>query len=755
MSLSGSADRVSVEEAGPGTALSAVLLDEEMRGKYFNQDSPVCDTGDGCLFGYTLANGDLVEGRDRGAMNPKLTRQAVDKLLCAVIEKSPRLRRRLVMELTRGYITPSFDDIRPQKWTARAVELLQQESRIMFEGTVLVTTPAPLCTTMIAEFRDLKPQTCPRALDEGKALVHGFVEELRSLPQEKIDSQDGSASGWASAVREDLIQLTGAKSVASVEFPGKLGAKHVVWVEKDVVLVSRRSLKVDLNKEGVKTARFLLDVISCSMQRDSYFAMQSELPFKVYHLIMSAVHCPEEPPPTLVVNGVGSAPTGLSPGDEGAQVLPAGEGESAGPEVAPSGALSAPAAAASTAAEQAHPEETIQGGGPVGDGENAAPEVAVNGAQPGPTAAPANARERVRPEATAEDSGPADEGEDAAPEFAPNGALLVPAAAASTAHPEAAAEESGEESDGIDGERMEEDEPQDSVERPLCGGKRGCDKEEAEAAAKRSKASESEGGGSASGVPPPGSAQVATVAGNAAGRPTVSVKVEESASSEGQAFASVKLEEPGSSEGASDTAVTPVQPGGSDEVMVLEGLGVSQGAEAAEMGPSVQPPPPPAPISAPERNGEELGAFLSEGDFVPALIHVERRAMGGEGSSLDLYRIAGRKNNKAELSARFFGVMASERATRVLESAVKKPGADISLFCWDEPDALAAFVGQDAERIFVNLHHDPKSVDEWAVDDLPTQIASAMAHVRSATPANVRSHAWSVEFRKWVISEEL
>lgn len=758
MYLSGSADRVSVKEDGSGTAPSAVLLGEEMRGKYFNRDTPVCDNGEGSMFGYSLVDSDLVQGRDRGAMDPKLTRLAVDKLLCAAIENSPRLRRKLVMELTRGHCRPGVDDIRPENWTPRAVELLQQESRIMFEGTILVTSPAPLCTETIAQIRDLKPQRCHRALDEGKALVTNFVEELQSLPREEIDGQDGAA-GWASTAREELLELTGATSVASVEFPGKLGEEHVVWVEKDVVLISRRSLKVDLKKEGCKTARFLLDVISSSMERGSYFAMQSELPFKVYHLIMSAVHCPEESPPALVVNGASDAPNGLSPGDGGAQVPPAGEGENAGPEMAPNGALSAPAAAAAIAVGQAHPEATAEESRQAGDGENAAPEVASNGALAAPAATPAIAGEQANPEATAEDSGPPGDGESAAPEVAPNGALSAPipplAIAGDQAHPEVAAEESGHESDGIDGERMEEDEPQDSEERPLCGGKRACDTREAEAAAKRAKASESEGGGSASGATPPVSTQVAPVPAKAAGMPAVSVKVEESASSGGQAFASVKLEEPGSSGGAAATVVAPVQSGRSDEVMVLEGLGVSQEAEAAEVDPSAQLPPPPAPISAPERNGEELGAFLSEGDLVPALIHVERRAMGGEGGSVDLYRIAGRKSNEAELSAGFSAVVASGRARRVLESAVKKPGVDISLFCWNEPDALAAFVGQDAERIFVNLHHGSKSVDQWGADDLPTQIASAMAHVRSATPANVRSHAWLVEFRKWVISEDL
>lgn len=716
--LSGSADRVSVDEDGPGSAPNAILLGEDMCGKFFARDQPVCDL-DGNLFGYSLADpqNELIQGRDRGAMNPKLTRLAVDKLLCAGIAKSPRLRRKLVMELTGGCQKYKHDDIRPQNWTAPAVKLLQQESRIMFEGTILVYDPTPLCK-MVAGFRDLEPKRCHYALDEGQALMNHFVEELRTLPREEIDAQGGAASGWASTVREDLLQLTGAKSVASAEFPGKLGAKHAVWVEEDVVLISRRSLKVDLKKEGFMTAKFLLEIISWSIERQPGSARQPDLPFEVYHLITTAEHRPEESPSTLAVNG---ASGGLSPGDGGAQGPPAGEAENVGPQLALSRAFSAPAASTAIAGEQANPDATAAESGPEGEAANAGAEVAPNGALPAPAAAAAAAEEQ--------------------------------------AHSAATAEESGDESDGIDGEGMAEDEPQDSEERPLSGGKRTCDTGEAEAAAKRNKpeASGSEGGGSGSGsgVAPPVTALVEPVVSKVAGMPPVSVKVDESTPSGGGAFASVKVEEPRSSEGAAATVVAPLQPDRSDEAMLVAGLGVSQEADGGEVSPAAQPPPPPTPISAPERNGEELGAFLSEGDFLPALIHVERHAMGAEGGSVDLYRIAGRKDNVAELSARFSAVVASERARSVLESAVKKTAVDMSLFCWNEPDALAAFVGQDADRIFVNLHNGSKSVDEWGVHDLPTQIASAMASVRSGTPDNVCSHTWSVEFRKWVMSEEL
>eukprot|EP00752_Nemacystus_decipiens_P010797 g9604.t1 len=745
MYLPGSADRICVNKHG------AILLDENMRGKYYNRDSPVYDNGEAGLFGYSLTDPDreLIQGRDRGAMDPKLTRSAVDKLLCAGIEKSSRLRRKLVMKLTREYVY-GYDDIRPQKWTARAVELLQQESRIMFQGTVLLSGhPSHLCT-IIAGFRQLEIVRIRHdALDEGTTLVDNFVEELRSLPREEIDGRD-SASGWASTVREDLLRLTGATSFASVEFPGKMETQQIVWVEKDVVLVSRWSLNVDLKKEGFKTAMPLYDVISGSMSR---FDKQPSLWRDICHLITSAEHRPQESPSALV-NGASDASDGSLPGDWGSPVPPASEEETAGPEVAPNGAVAPSAAAPPNAVERTHPEATAEESGPAGDGESAAPGVASNGTLAAPAAAPAIAEEQASPEVLAECSGLTGDGESEAPEVVPIGVLSAPTAAEPTvaeqAYQEAAAEESGDESDGIDGERMEEEQQQqqDSGGRSLCGGKRAGDTVEAEAAAKRNKASDAEGGGSASGVTPPVLAQVATVAAKVAGMPTVSVKVEESAPPEGGASTSVEVEELRSPAEAAATLSAPVQPGRSDEVMFFEGLEVSQEEKAAEVYPSAQPPPP-----APDRNGEELGAFLSEGEIVPALIHVERRAMGGE--SVDLYRIAGRKDNEAELSARFSAVVASERTRRVLESATKKPGVDISLFCWDEPDALAAFVGQDPERIFLNLHHGSKSVDEWGVDDLPTHIASAVAHVRSATAANVRSHAWSVEFRKWVMSEEL
>lgn len=675
------ADSVYVHMDGLESPPSAILLGEEFRGKYYNRGMPVCGTDDNFLFGYNLADpkSTLIDGRDRSAMNPKLTRKEVDDLLCGGIEISPRLRRKLVVELTRGKEWTRHGDIRPGKWGERTLKLIQQESRIMFGNTILVNTPTGLCT-MVAAFRNLKPEPCHRALDEGTTLVKSFVEDLRSLPREEIDDENGAASGWASTVKGKLLRLTGATSFASVEFPGTLGEKHVVWVEKDVVLVSRRSLKVDLKQEGVETAKFLHDVIPSSMYRELSFQPSSDPAFEVYHLIMTAEHRPDKSS-SAVVNGALNAPNGLLPGDGGAHVLPAGDGENAGAEVSPSRALPAPAPVAAVADEEANPQATAEEGGDESDGEGM------------------------------------DEGE----------------------------------------QGREESESRDPEVRPLCGGKRVRDAVEGEATTKRNKqeASESEEGGG-SGVTSPALAQNTPVAEKGAGMPAVSVKVEESRTSEGErAFASVKTEEPRSAEGEAAAVVAPIQPDLPDQA-VSESPGIIPEAEVEGVEPSpAHDMAEAAPISAPERNGEELGAFLSGGDLAPALVHVERHAMGGEGGSVDLYRIAGRKDNEGELSARFSAVVASERARRVLESAVKKPGVDISLFSWDEPDALAAFVGQDAGRIFVNLHHGSKPVGEWGADDLPTQIASAMAHVRSATPVDVHSHAWSVEFRKWVKSEDL
>ncbi|CAM9891238.1 unnamed protein product, partial [Hapterophycus canaliculatus] len=302
-------DAVFVETHGPGSDPSAILMDDNMRGMMHNRGFWVAEMGS-CeyLFGYDFADPKrtMIEGRDRGAMNAKVTRPEIDRLLSGGIKRSPRIRRRVLLKLTRGSIWKNHEDVRPQNWSEEVIKLLQQESRTMYPGTVLVNSPTPIIMLVVG-LRGLERIRCNAYLDEGPALVDAFVDELRSLPQETIRPDDAGA-GWARVVRDDLLHITGAKEMAAVEFPGKLGEKHAVWVEEDVVLISRRSLSVSLGQEDAKTAKFLLDVISCSMERELSFAKLSDRVFEVYHLIMSAVY-PEE--------GTASAVTGAPALDNG------------------------------------------------------------------------------------------------------------------------------------------------------------------------------------------------------------------------------------------------------------------------------------------------------------------------------------------------------------------------------------------------------------------------------------------------------
>ncbi|CAM9219704.1 unnamed protein product [Laminaria digitata] len=97
--------------------------------------------------------------------------------------------------------------------------------------------------------------------------------------------------------------------------------------------------------------------------------------------------------------------------------------------------------------------------------------------------------------------------------------------------------------------------------------------------------------------------------------------------------------------------------------------------------------------------------------------------------------------------------MEDERARGVLEAAIKRPGVDLSIFCCGKDSAVRAFVGEGTDRLFLNVHHHG-TVSDWAEDDLPTTLAHEIAHVKASTARNVHDHRWSVEFRRWVRSQD-
>ncbi|CAM9502917.1 unnamed protein product [Ectocarpus sp. 13 AM-2016] len=681
---------LSRSEDGVSTAHGTVLLGEEMRGMLHNRDFRVAEMGSAYLFGFNLKDPrrDLIQGRDRGAMNPKLTQKVINKLVCEAILKSPRVRRRIVLALTRGGQWTPYGDIQAGTWSEEAIALVRNENLVMFPGTVLANRQPPLCA-MIAEVKDLTIKSCHQSLDQGSALVRDFVNEVRNLPREDI-GQGAAVSGWATTVREELLRLTGATEFAAVDFPGKLGTRHVVWVEADVVLVSRRSLAVNLRQEDVKTAKYLLDTISCSMERKLSFEKLSERAFEVYHLIISAS---------------AAAPSNDAPSPSHGELLADGPQENgANPQpVGPSVTGAAPASADATAPESVGKDEQ--------DGEGAS--------------------------ATAS---------------------AVAAAAAAAAN-----EESGEESDGGGGREVNEadgvagaaadDSSEDSgqgsqARKRTCNMGREQDSAGVETVPKRQKQ-----GGTAeengSRKTPPILEQSARLREQAAGAAisTVSVKFEPNASEIG---ASSLPQQPNGVEPAPALG----QPGSAQPRGIVDGIGMGQEAEEVRDG---NPLPSAlgegaATIVPLAREGEELGAFLSGALIVPAFSHVLHAEIGDAGKAVDLYRIVGCKENGENASERFRAVLASEPARRVLESAVKQQGVDISFFCWDKPDALHGFVGHGG-RIFVNLSSS-KTIHEWAEEDLPTMLAHEMAHLRSSTTGDVHSHAWSVEFRNCVRSED-
>lgn len=318
----------------------------------------------------------------------------------------------------------------------------------------------------------------------------------------------------------------------------------------------------------------------------------------------------------------------------------------------------------------------------------------------------------------------------------------------------AAAEESGEESDGVGGEGMEDAEGSQTEEvvaatTPSEDSQPGGEKrtrhtvsEEGavgEGAAKRSKHEVAQTGNGGVGEHAATSEQVEAVSMIST---AVSVKVEPRSSQGVKSSTPPQL-----NNGAGQLpVVAPLESVLSLLDQVVEGDGISQEPEeGAEAG---------SASLAKTRSGEELEAFLpgDGGTLVPALGHVLQHVLDDSGRSVDLYRIVGRKGNREKACERFSAVVANERVRRLLAFATRKPGVDISFYWWDEPNALRGVVGHSG-RLFVNLFSS-KSIDEWAKTDLPTTVAHEIAHVRSSTPCNIHSHAWSVEFRKWVRSED-
>lgn len=891
---------------------SAVILQDGMRGLLYNRRFYV-STRRYFLFGYNLSDPErkMINGRDRNGMDEALLFEELKSVVCTAARKSRRVRRRIV-NAYRGEDTGYYTDAQPEWFCKDIVKQLQAEARDMFPGTVMVRSHANTLMRLVAGLRGLKPVICHKFLDEEADLIESFVKDIRALPHDEIEeggchSATGASAGplasqtsWACVVRNKLLDLTGAKTFAAVEFPVEwgLGSKHVVWVDKDVVLVSRGSLDVELRKEDFRTSKFLLDVISHSTNfnlaggkvKESLRSQGTTLldrAFEIYHTIMNTDHMP-------AVDHVKTVEEAAAP-----------DGSSAAP---PSG----PRAAVAAAAARLTGEDTPKDGGVDSGNEATATSeqdaVAAGGADENvcsrATAATYGSaklarRKRHLPKSGMEgtkstsralcessgtsnacgDSSIAQENVASSAELktpAGVGGHLRPSGSAGTAVTEgiteattttreeshaarrsttldgAAAKErpgrtsadavSDGDSDGDGGgggahfDDRDDNDDTEGTASPMPMGQtwRRCKKrthpnalltperqdEPFETLSKRQRDESQRDvgglGGSDEGVTGTRGfiasmpAQV-TPAGSYEGPPTtmstVCVKMEEVSSSahEGEQQASSR---PRSGDGIEiqvgangilkDQRLASGKPGETGEHLAshepLKGCdterarGDEKRSSRSEEGADV------TRVENPPYGGEELAAFLTDsGDLIPALVHVEQYTLGRVGA-IDLYRVAGRKDNGPRVCARFLEVINDRRVRSVLESAVKQNGIKVGVFCYDEGLGAASLKGRDLRafvgeatrfketegekssgrerrpstpRVFINLHrhchcrcspgnHDNGNMicstteESWAKEDLPTALAHEMAHIRSHTRSNIHNHQWSIEFRNWV-----
>lgn len=222
-------------QASSATDRGMVILDKEKAGEVYCRGVFMCEI-DNMLFGYNFSypDGKLLQIPDGNGIDESRTLKACTAMVGLLARQSPRLRRYLV----KAYEYTGNDG-------PRHVDL-RQMNQTMNPGTVMIFGE-PRVVLKVALLRGVRVVSCPRFLCEGANLVKEFVKELHSFPREEI-GQDGGAAGWASVVRKEILQVTVARTMAAVDFPGKLVSKPVLWVDKEVVLVSRAGLAVEFKQ---------------------------------------------------------------------------------------------------------------------------------------------------------------------------------------------------------------------------------------------------------------------------------------------------------------------------------------------------------------------------------------------------------------------------------------------------------------------------------------------------------------------------
>ncbi|CAM9219478.1 unnamed protein product, partial [Laminaria digitata] len=132
--------------AQASTDCDAIILDEAKAGEMYNRRYFVSKSDeDTFLFGYNFADHDrdLINSRDRNSMDQNRTRRTLARLLCQGVLKSGRVRRR-ILKTCVGYNCPRSEDIDLRRFDKNAIAALQEESRIVYPGKVLMYNPSEI-----------------------------------------------------------------------------------------------------------------------------------------------------------------------------------------------------------------------------------------------------------------------------------------------------------------------------------------------------------------------------------------------------------------------------------------------------------------------------------------------------------------------------------------------------------------------------------------------------------------------------------
>lgn len=767
-----------------------VILDDEERGRQYHRGFFV-SKGEGMLLSYNFGDHDrvLMSSRERNVIDPSVGRKTCSAMVSKAAKGSQSrwLQRILVDEYVYNFGQSSVE-LCPAVFDKDLFKLLQQQHRVMYPGTVLVHRNSEI-VSLVASFRDLRTVHCLKFLDEGVTLVNEFVSEIRKLEGEEIEKDDES---WASCIAASILHLTGAEKIMAVDFPGELKSKHVLWVDKKRVFVSQCSIGLPPSQLQWKVdwehARNVLNMITCSMKHraqetspDNEKEDATARAFQLFHLLttfdpgvcdkghIDVVNAPV--PPTIVKVEI---PDTRTEGDVKVEMQESSCSRSlnraiSNPESGGEAAMVV-SPVNSEAADTASPAtRLIRNGSDCGSREDGEKKVdGKDNAEEGDKRMPCRGILRGG-------SGDRDDGDD---ESAPS--LMMG---------EEDNDDSGDESSPSDvvGEEDSEWEGQglniltEQLGAPLATRKRthlDAMKKAGEAEASRKKKHSNNLPGK----------EVVSLTSDQQSIPPISNTYKRwrampcQFDSRKHSTESPLVSEPSIEvEPSADSVVRDFKPNWSS----TESFGVEAPTDAvsivADDFPLREEAKEPIPSSVgpertrgandsarelanrqgavalttqPVRDEEPVGLLPSstpdDNTRLPPLIHLEERKV--EGMLVDLYRIAGVKDNDVAVRTMFTSMVGNRAVMNVIKSTawcLKAEDVSIHFFFRRERNALRAFSVAKERRIFLNLSYcsGPYSVVNR---NLLTTVATHMARIRFPS-REVGDHVWLVDFRDWVL----